>query len=401
MNELLNHMPCGFLVFSKEGSILSINETLLRYLEYNREELIDKPINTILSKSARAFFQLYFIPLVTVEKKVEEMYISLESKNGLEIPVLLNASYKDETTSITCIVVHMKKRNEYEDQLLIARKMAEDALSEKNKAHAELEEALEELKAQQEELIEVNRQNQQFILETEAELNLAKKIQETSLSEDICNKEIEIVSYYNASSELSGDIFGFYQINEDQYGVIILDVMGHGASSALITMSLHSLFHRLITRGFATDIVMKELDKHLHQLFDASEEAWHYCTAIYLFIDTKKQTIEYINAGHPPAIYQDEKGQQKELYTLTPPIGTIEGIHFQTRTISYTKGAKLLLYTDGVNEFLETDHLSLLLKKNTSSSLETIKKSILHSIELKKSSVYKSDDQCFVLIDLK
>lgn len=84
--------------------------------------------------------------------------------------------------------------------------------------------------------------------------------------------------------------------------------MGHGVSSALITMSLQSMFQKLISKGVAPDMVLKELDQFLHNLFQNNEDAWHYCTAIYLNIDISEQTIEYINAGHPLPLRKGKTG---------------------------------------------------------------------------------------------
>ncbi|EDL64473.1 SpoIIE family protein phosphatase [Bacillus sp. SG-1] len=402
MDEQLNQAPCGFLTLSKEGIILTINQTLLQVLGYNSDQLVGRHINSILSGSARVFFQLYFIPLVTVKHRVEEMYLSLAHYSGDDMPVLINASLKknQENQVIMCVIVPIHRRSEYENQLLIAKKVAEDALKEKNKANFELERALKTLEAKQQELLEVNKQNEKYRIDTQRELQLAKKIQETSLTEALSNDHLHVESYYKASSELSGDIYGIYQINEHQYGVIVLDVMGHGISSALITMSLQSLFQRLISTGAAANIVMKELDNHLHRLFHSNENAWHYCTAIYLFIDTDKQIIEYINAGHPPAIYQGPKGKQQELHSSTPPIGTFEGIDFKTNTITYTKGGRVLLYTDGVSEPLEPNHLCSLLSEHSSLSSTQLKDKILESLKKEKDDHYK-DDQCFIVIDLK
>lgn len=403
MDEQLNQAPCGFLTLSKDGIILSINETLLQVLEYNSDQLVGQHINSILASSARVFFQLYFFPLITVKHRVEEMYLSLSSKSGEDMPVLINAALQEHQKSqvITCIIVPMRQRNEYENQLLIAKKVAEDAFKEKDKANLKLEVALKTLEANQEELLKVSQQNKKYYLDTHKDLQLAKKIQESSLTKAIYNDHLQIDSYYKASSDLSGDIYGFYQINEHQYGVILLDVMGHGISSALITMSLQSLFHRLISTGVAADIVMKELDNHLHSLFHSNESTWHYCTAIYLFIDTANQTIEYINAGHPPLIYQEPDGKQLELYASTPPIGAFEGIHYKTKTLPYKKGARIFLYTDGVSEPLEANRLSSLLLEHSALSLTAFKEKILQSLTEEKDSFLKKDDQCFILIDLK
>jgi phosphoserine phosphatase RsbU/P len=403
MDEQLNHAPCGFLTMSEQGIILSINQTLLKALDYNVDQLIGQHINTILTVSARLFYQLYFFPLIKVKGHVEEMYIALESKDGIENPVLLNAVKRNQNnqTVFECILIRMRQRNEYENELLMAKREAENALEAMNKANEELDIAIKKLQAKQHLLLQLNEQNQKYKIETEKELELARKIQETSLSEPINNESLQIEAYYKASSKLSGDMYGFYQIDSHRYGIILLDVMGHGTSSALITMSLHSLFHRLISIGVKAEIVMKELDNHLHELFQQNEDARHYCTAIYLLIDTEKQEIEYVNAGHPPALWQDRYGKQYELYATNPPIGTFEGIQFKTNTFTYTKGSRLLLYTDGVTDPLGSSHLYSLLAEDPSMPLYKLKDSITESLLHKENFYHKIDDQCFILVDLK
>ncbi|MBT2657649.1 SpoIIE family protein phosphatase [Bacillus sp. ISL-18] len=402
MDEQLDHAPCGFLTLSEDGLILSINHTLLKILDYTHNPLIGQHVNSILTVPARLFFQFYFFPLIKLEQHVEEMYISLVSSKGDEIPVLINALQKkrNEITILECILIPMRKRSEYENELLLAKKETEAALKAKDQANAELEATLKKLEKQKEELLELNKQNHKYKIETKKELELARIIQETSLTNPINNEKVEMEVFYNASSELSGDIYGIYQIDQHHYGIILLDVMGHGISSALITMTLHSLFQRLLSAGVAVDIVMKELDRHLHKLFENNEEARHYSTAILLSIDTDKQIIEYINAGHPPALWQDSDGNQSELFSTAPPLGTFEGIEFKKNTFTFKKGSRLLLYTDGVDP-LASDHLAPLLKETGSLPLVELKEKILQSLNHEKNVYHKSDDKSFILIDLK
>ncbi|MBL6008266.1 SpoIIE family protein phosphatase [Bacillus halotolerans] len=399
MDQQLNHAPCGFLTLSEEGTILAVNHTLLKILDYESEQVIGQHINALLTVPAKLFYQLYFVPLLQLEQHIEEMYISLETNNGEEIPVLVNAVQRtDQEAAVTeCVVIPMRKRNEYENELLIARNAAEEALLAKQKANAELEIALQTLKVKQEELLAINKQNQQFRLNTKRELELARKIQENSLTEPILNDHIQIDSYYKASSDLSGDLYGFYQIDQHRYGLILLDVMGHGISSALVTMSLHPLFQRLMTQGISPDKVMKELDYHLHSLFQNDEEARHYCTAICLIIDTGRQRIDYVNAGHPPALWQDAEGTQSTLDATAPPIGMFEEAVFQSSTLDYTCGGRLLLYTDGVMDPTASCYLHRLIKGHPDLPIAELKNKILSSLQAEP----KNDDECFILVDVK
>jgi len=401
MDEQLNHVPGGFLTLSEDGIILSSNQTLLGELNYSISQLTGQHINKIFTKSAQLFYQLYFVPLIKVNKKVEEMYLSLESKSRKEIPVLLNAQAKirQNETVIECIMIPIRQRHEFENALLEAKKEAEAALLAKNKAVSDLEIALKSLKEKQSELLKLNEQNQKYKIETKKELELARKIQETTLTDSISNEFIHIEAFYKASRELSGDIYGVYQIDKYRYGIIILDVMGHGISSALITMSVQSLFQRLISKEGNPEIVVKELDQHLHNLFQNNEEARHYCTAMYLLIDTKEQKIDFINAGHPPAFLQNSMGIQ-ELNSSVPPIGTFEGTQFKTRTIPYQKGSRVLLYTDGVTDPFGFNHLKPLLLDNETKPMHELKEDIIQSMDNTNFAYHQSDDQCFLLIDL-
>ncbi|KRF51998.1 phosphoserine phosphatase [Bacillus sp. Soil745] len=403
MNEQLNEAPCGYLTLSEEDDILSVNLTLLKLLGYNLDQLQGQPINYILSASAILFHQLYLVPLIKLENQIEEIYISLKSVDDEEIPVLLNAVQRerDGRTIIECVVIPMRKRNELENELLIAKKEAETALNARNKAYADLEIAHETMKMQKNKLIELNEKNEKFKVDTERELGLAKKIQETLLPVPIINEHLEIQAYYKGSNQLSGDIYGFYQIDPQRYGLILLDVMGHGLSSALITMSLHSIFEKLILKGSEVKTVMKELDDHLHSLFKNTSKSSHYCTAVYLLIDTDKREINYINAGHPSVLLQDINGKQYELRSNRPPLGMFEDILFKTNTVTYNKESMLCLYTDGVEEPIGSDRLCSLLKTYSAAPLSTLKEEVIQSLRYEEDTLQRKDDQCLILVKLK
>ncbi|WP_375088823.1 PP2C family protein-serine/threonine phosphatase [Peribacillus sp. RS7] len=403
MNEQLNEAPCGYLTLSEEDTILSVNQTLLKILGYNLDQLKEQHINFILSASAILFHQLYLVPLIRLENHIEEIYISLKSVDDEEIPVLLNAvrRERDGRTIIECVVIPMRKRNELENELLLAKKEAVTALNARNKAYSDLENAHETMKMQKDKLIELNETNEKYKVDTEREMEFAKKIQETLLTVPIINEHLEIQAYYKGANQLSGDIYGFYQMDARRYGLILLDVMGHGLSSALITMSLHSIFQRLILKGSEVRTVMKELDDHLHSLFKNTSETSHYCTAVYLLIDTDKREIKYINAGHPSVLLQDINGKQYHLRSNRPPLGMFEDITFKTNTLTYNKDSKLCLYTDGVEEPLGSDRLCSLLKTYSAAPISTLKEEIIHSLRNEEGTDQRKDDQCLILVNLK
>ncbi|WP_338422651.1 SpoIIE family protein phosphatase [Bacillus atrophaeus] len=84
------------------------------------------------------------------------------------------------------------------------------------------------------------------------------------------------------------------------------------------------------------------------------------------------------------------------LHSTSIPIGMFEGAPFQTNTFTYTRGGRLLLYTDGV-----MDYLSPILKDHRNIPIKKLKDKVIQSLNLQKSVYHKSDDECFILVDLK
>ncbi len=158
MDDRLNFAPCGYLSLDDEGIVLTINETLLRLLGYHIQEVQGQHINIILTSASQSFYQLYFFPMIRIQHKVEEMYISLKSKAEQDIPVLLNAlrNERDGRMFNDCICVPMKQRYKYEQALLAIKKKMDARNQLKKKQIAELDLLRHELESKQNELLELN-----------------------------------------------------------------------------------------------------------------------------------------------------------------------------------------------------------------------------------------------------
>ncbi|MFN2598908.1 MAG: ATP-binding protein [Pyrinomonadaceae bacterium] len=129
MDDLLNRAPCGFLSFADDSKIVAVNATLLDSLGYELEELRGRHVETFLTVSSRIFYQTHFFPLLKLHGRVEEVYLTLRAKNGAEVPVLANAARSERGGAVVydCILMQMRQRNQYEDEILRAKKVAEEA----------------------------------------------------------------------------------------------------------------------------------------------------------------------------------------------------------------------------------------------------------------------------------
>jgi sigma-B regulation protein RsbU (phosphoserine phosphatase) len=140
MDDLLDTGPCGFLTLRDDGSIEAVNATLLTWLGQSREGLLDHHVDAVLPVASRIFFQTHIFPLLKLQGRAEEIYLSLRSADGTQQPVLLNAVRRERTGQhlSDCVVVPMRQRHKFEEEILQSRRMAEEALAARDSAIAEL-----------------------------------------------------------------------------------------------------------------------------------------------------------------------------------------------------------------------------------------------------------------------
>jgi PAS domain S-box-containing protein len=135
MDPLLNKAPCGFASVMDDGTMISVNATLAGMLGYSRAELEGWHLQKILPPGGRIFYQTHVFPLLKLHGMAEEIYIALRGRDGVDLPVLMNAARRqtDAGTVNDCVFVRMIQRHQFEDQLLQARRLAEEASAAKEK----------------------------------------------------------------------------------------------------------------------------------------------------------------------------------------------------------------------------------------------------------------------------
>lgn len=186
------------------------------------------------------------------------------------------------------------------------------------------------------------------------DLLLAKEVQKSALSQPIHNESIQIEGIYHPSEMLGGDMYAWYQIDSHRYGLIVIDVMGHGVASALVCMSVRSLLRGIITTCVEPELVLEELNKHVYSLFREKESSNiknYYLTCAYAVVDTSKHCIHYALAGHPPLFLIATDGDVHLLEEGTVPLGMLKTIMVKTGTCQYhPQQTWVVMYTDGLIE---------------------------------------------------
>lgn len=128
-SDLLDRAPCGFVSFRDDGTITVANATLGQMLDVDTRELVGRSLEEILTVPARIFYQTHFFPLIRLHGRAEEIYFALRARSGDPVHVLANAvrTGAGDDTRIDCAMLRIHERQKYEQELLNAKKAAENA----------------------------------------------------------------------------------------------------------------------------------------------------------------------------------------------------------------------------------------------------------------------------------
>lgn len=158
MEERLRHAPCGFLSLDHEGNIVEINDTFLNEMGYQREQLLGQHVEYLCKSAAKMIFHSYFYPNISLYGYVKELFVKLKNHKNEEIPFLMNGRQFQQTESyvIDIILLPMKRRMEYEQELRQTKQQLEEILEEKEAVLTQLEHIYEEIQVKQLALTEIN-----------------------------------------------------------------------------------------------------------------------------------------------------------------------------------------------------------------------------------------------------
>lgn len=132
LEELYEHAPSGYLSIFPDGYFAKVNQTFLDWVGYAHDDLLGlKRFQDFLTVGGRIFYETHLVPLLHMQGFVNEIALELVCRDGRHLPVLVNATQKRDASGIPLLcrvtVFNASERREYERELLVARRRAEQA----------------------------------------------------------------------------------------------------------------------------------------------------------------------------------------------------------------------------------------------------------------------------------
>lgn len=148
--------------------------------------------------------------------------------------------------------------------------------------------------------------------------------------------------------EVGGDYVDIISLPEGGLIMAVADVAGKGLASAIMATSFRAAFRAMAITGVSLDLLATRMNQH--HWHEGEEARRRYVTAIFLKLDPRRGEVEIVNAGHNPGFVIAPDGKQREINAAGTPLGLLSGMTYASERISFSKGSRLLFYTDGLTE---------------------------------------------------
>src|SRR5690606_37662402 len=163
---------------------------------------------------------------------------------------------------------------------------------------------------------------------------------------------VEFAAFYQTSRHAGGDYYDVVPLGRGRYGVLVADVSGHGAPSAIVMAMIRAVLHAHPALPDDPPEVLRYINSQFRYLWDSAM----FATALFAVVDARAKSMRVSSAGHPPPLLLPAGGGVASV--PVPPtfpllIMPMEDVACFEMTIE--PGDAVLFYTDGVTERHDPD----------------------------------------------
>lgn len=239
----------------------------------------------------------------------------------------------------------------------------------------------------------------------EEDLLIARDIQRNLLPQTLPDYDNYDIAALNVSSkQVGGDYYDVIPLDDQKFYIAIADVSGKGVPASLMMANIQAFLQVICRQGIRID----EATGMINDLVTANTSEGRFITFFWGYIDTKKNTLTYVNAGHNPP-YIIRKGKIIKLDKGGLILGVMRTIvPYIFEEVELKKDDVIILYTDGVSEAMNLNNeeyseekLQGVAERLVDKTAEEILNGIKEDVQIFTQGNVQSDDITMIVIKVR
>lgn len=179
----------------------------------------------------------------------------------------------------------------------------------------------------------------------EREFELAATIQRQLLPTSFPTQAgVEVAAKSEPSRRVGGDL---YDLMMTPAGLFLMlgDISGKGIPAALMAASLQAAVRLLVRDGPPLEELTAQLNAHVLR----STPETKFATLFLAYLEPEGR-LNWVSAGHNPALLMTPEGGCESLPAVGPPLGLLPNVAYASRRVALAPGSLLVVYSDGLSE---------------------------------------------------
>ncbi|HEX3625997.1 MAG TPA: SpoIIE family protein phosphatase [Verrucomicrobiae bacterium] len=337
---IFDHLIEGIFRTTPDGHYMMANVALARIYGYN------SPADVIANITDIAH-SLY------VETGRREEFVELMQGNDVITGFESKIYRKDQT--VIWISENCRAVRDAEGKVLYYEGTVED-ITERKHAEEQIRRTTAELSRSREDL---RGKNQAM----EENLRMAREIQLTMLPQQYPTfprdmpadqSAFQFTHRYHSAEAVSGDFFAVSALSDEEVGVLICDVTGHGIRAALVTAMIRALAEELKPCAHDPGFFLRKLNSDLYNILKTTGSPM-LTTAFYFVANWQTGVMRFANAGHPKPLLVRRPANSvtalsNSIGRSQPALGLFDNPPYETSETQIAPGDLIMLFTDGLYE---------------------------------------------------
>jgi len=204
--------------------------------------------------------------------------------------------------------------------------------------------------------------------------------------------------------EVGGDYFDFVPIGAGRLGVVVADVSGKGTSASLYMAEIKGMMLSLSAHGAAPRDVLVELNERLYPSLERNV----FASVLYGVLDTERNELRYVRAGHCPLLHLRSDGATESPTPGGMAVGLDPGPLFAKTLIEarieLKAGDSFVLFSDGVTEAMNgtgepfgDERLIEVIGRSAGEDPESMRRRVVAAVESHAAGEPQADDLTLVV----